>query len=335
MPPGYSGLRWHESSAVALAALCQEHLSGNSDQHLNFWLPAYFCGQSLRYLRGIGVQLCFYPLDDNLLPDYPSMRQMAENAPPFMLLHVHYFGRIASQKQSREFADKTGALLIEDCAHVISPRTCSDWVGDYLIFSPHKLFALPSVGLTFSRKPFAVVQTAPAQLPWSWFLRHMLGRGWRRAPVTQWKLRYSDDTSALPKITPNLAVRRAAVAWLVDFEPAALARWENALWLLSVLGGLPGWHVLPLPGNSSAPFILGMMCETTVLAQSRFVLFNRHVRLAMQWPDLPKELQDCEVMHDRVNNLAARTLFFFVHQCLPCQKWRRAIRQAILDEDYT
>ena len=69
----YSDYFWSAGGSEALAQICGD-LASAKGQVINVYLPSYFCGQSLRYLRSLPIKLCFYPLDAALLPDYAKIK---------------------------------------------------------------------------------------------------------------------------------------------------------------------------------------------------------------------------------------------------------------------
>ena len=77
------------------------------------------------------------------------------------------------------------------------------------------------------------------------------------------------------------------------------------------------------------PYLFGMICDSSLIAQERFNTLNKRYKLVMQWPDLPNEIRDrtdvCEFSCDLVD----RTLFFFVHQQLNTNQWQIEIKRAI------
>ena len=103
----------------------------------------YFCNQSLVPLRKVGVDLQFYPVGQDMLPDWKKCRNLAKNSSPDLFLFVHYFGQLSDCHGVRSFCNERKALIIEDCAHVMVPWGKCGGVGDFVIYSPHKWFATP------------------------------------------------------------------------------------------------------------------------------------------------------------------------------------------------
>jgi hypothetical protein len=332
-PFGYVGLRWHLNGAEALSTICNE-LSVQYGRPAHVWLPAYFCGQSLRYLRALPLELNFYPVTSGLLPDYESLGRLCSGKQVDLLVHVHYFGRVSGQQKSRDFADKVGALLIEDCAHVISPLIKDRWMGDYLIFSPHKLFALPLLGLAIGRSSFTSGTSVLKGLPWSWILRQFVRRIKWKSIDTPWGKVWSDLVSFTEKRSLHGWTIRAATERLVRCQTVIKDRHRNVSILLGNLQEYSGWSPINICNDDEAPYLLGMLCDTAILAQKRFEIFNRRVRLVMQWPDLPVELQEYPDMIGFCEDRVDRTLLFFVHQQLDSNTWMTEVKKAMQTDGF-
>ena len=137
---------WLARSAWSLAALAaaRRAISGRVPR---LWLPDYFCNQSTAPLRATDAALAFYPIGEDLLPDWTACRRMAETAPPDLFVLVHYFGAAQPTTDALAFCRTYGALLIEDAAHVLAPAPGIGAAGDATLFSPHKLLPIPDGAL--------------------------------------------------------------------------------------------------------------------------------------------------------------------------------------------
>lgn len=333
LPAGYSSHRWHTSGAAALAAICAR-IAAQKARPIAVLIPGYFCGQSLRYLRTLPVRMIFYGLTEKLTPDYGEIRGQNDEAID-LFVHVHYFGRVAGQQQSRAFADELGAVLIEDCAHVVSPTIEREWVGDYLVFAPHKHFSLPKVGLTISRLPFDEQSPRPAQgYLAGWLLRQGMRRLTITTPATGWGQQWTDTASDYEDVSPPDRVTSAAASFLNNAESSGTSRRENAGHLLAKLESIQGWSRLFSADEMSIPYLVGMLCDTPARAEHRFGVLNRRARLVMQWPDLPLELAGSPRIEAQCSDWFDRALFFFVHQQLDSARWIAEIDNAIQAEKF-
>ena len=326
---GYHGERWHGGGAEAIASICHD-VQVEKKREIHVWIPAYFCGQSLRYVRNLPIKIFFYTLTENLLPNYAHLREQSKHTIVDIFVIVHYFGNVAGQKESKAFANIKGAVLVEDCAHVISPMIRKSWVGDYLVFSPHKHFPLPSIGLTLAQKPLRNANTSlNGTFPWKWFLYQTVRRLWKNLPPAVWKQVWNSQSNTLKKENPHRRTKQATIINLVEYSLAAEKRNENAQKLKVLLSKLPHWWELQNSKKETVPYLIGMICKTPELAKGRFEAFNNRSRLVMQWPDLPVEIQSNYELTALCKNKVNKTLFFIVHQRLEINKWTEELNIAI------
>ena len=107
-------------------------------------LPDFFCETALIVVRAIGCDVVFYPIEENGLANISKLRDLCSLNQPDLLVMAHFFGTANSQAtQFKEIASMHQAWLIEDCAHSVSPTGIIGSVGDFAIFSPHKLIPIP------------------------------------------------------------------------------------------------------------------------------------------------------------------------------------------------
>ena len=310
---GYEDYCWSSGGAEALAMICK-HVAESKKQRINVYLPGYFCGQSLRYLRSLPIKLCFYPLDAALLPDYAEIKASHKDFSVDILVHVHYFGSTAGQKTSRNLANDLNATLIEDCAHVISPYALTDWKGDYLVFSPHKHFPLPKIALVISKSSRGITKPQNAGIfPISWFLKQIFKKvRFARSP-TQWGKVWSEKSEDLKFIGSHLLTQKVTSNYLCDFKNSADQRTLNTTALLNHFSVISGWRPLQEFKKITSPYLVGMVCESEEIARRRFNIINEKSQFVMQWPDLPFEIKNTNVEGESCL-LVDRTLFLFNHQ---------------------
>lgn len=333
LPEGYADITWHGSGAAALAAVCSK-LIADTNRSIEVWLPAYFCGQSLRYLREQALNIHFYPLTADKLPDYKAIQNDVVKTGIDLFIHVHYFGNVSGQIQSRTFANEHGAMLLEDCAHVISPLSLKKCVGDYLVFSPHKHFPLPRIGLIINRKPIGETGVgSSARIPLKWFMLQVLRRWLPRAQGASWGRKWSANTAKYVDSSPSSLAIQITQRSLTDFMPAAKARYTHVTRLKTTLEKINGWSQL-LDDEVTVPYLFGMICDTPEQSRRRFELLNQRVQLVMQWPDLPVEIKNSPELAEQCSEWVERSLFFFVHQQLDTEMWIEEIELALQIEGF-
>lgn len=332
MPFGYNNSCWFLSTADALSVICNS-IQEQVGRRLNILIPSYFCGQSLRYLRSLNVNLYFYDLDaaDNLNANH--ITEKFSQAEIDVFIQVHFFGRVSGQKIGRSIADSLGAIHIEDCAHVISPYASNVWMGDVLLFSPHKYFPIPSIGLAVFRENFDLpVLVSRRFFSFSWVLKNFSKRLFFRYSKPEWGYKWSKK-SELPKLyQPSYLHRKIGSTYLVKWKNFSETRKRYRKILLSKLQEGSGWK--PIEIEKHTPFLLGMQCDTEEIAKRRFHLLNSRYQLVMQWPDLPVEIKDQTGVADGVKKKVANRLFFFVHHGLDEKKWISEVDRALEDMDF-
>ena len=329
LPEGYVDHHWTNSGAEALAIICK-NLATKKNREINVYLPGYFCSQSLRFLRSLPIKLHFYLLNEELLPDYSKIIDSKIDHSVDVFVHVHYFGRIAGQKSSRDFSDKIGAILIEDCAHIISPYITRSWKGDFLIFSPHKHFPVPKIGLVLARRKFIVKKDVSSKsFPSLWILKEILKKARFIMPQPEWGQIWNQQSQKLRLISCNNYTKQVASNYLANYLDSAKKRNKHTTSLLLKLSSIDGWQPLQMIEQINSPYLFGMICETPHLAKKRFISLNKQSQLAMQWPDLPSEIKEDQVLMSQCTNWVDRTLFFFNHQQLNIDSLLRKIDTSI------
>ena len=120
-----------------------DSVADKSNDRVVFWLPDYFCNETLYCFRRDWMDIVYYPIDIALDPDWETVRAMIkdeEQANPDIILMAHYFGVYHDIAKMRDLANNAGAVLIEDCAHCLYPHPLGQIgaKGDYVIYSQHK-----------------------------------------------------------------------------------------------------------------------------------------------------------------------------------------------------
>jgi perosamine synthetase len=132
-------------SRVALKYGLQSLNLGSSDSIL---VPDFICDVILDPLRDLSINYSFYSLNDDLTPDWISVKkQIASNTKAILM--VHYFGYPQNIDEFQDFCSKNNLFLIEDNAHGFGGFYNGidlGSFGDIGINSPRKTLNLPSGG---------------------------------------------------------------------------------------------------------------------------------------------------------------------------------------------
>ena len=320
---------WHLSGAEALAALVQSHHSKGATTIL---LPAFFCGQSLRFLRHANVIFFFYPLTDDLQPDYGWIESLLEEQQANFLIHVHYFGQATSQNDSRRLCDKYGIQLIEDCAHLIHSDIHSHWMGDFLLFSPHKYFPVAQGGMLYKKKQCKCEKAGSAVLfPWLWYLKQFVKRylpflrSKRKHPGLVWSAQSEKPTLK----SPSFVEKELLESIVDDLDLVIEKRRINREILTEKLLKYGGWWELSDFQRKDVPYLLGMRCSSLEVANKRRTLLSQAGAPVMQWPDLPVEIRGKKETYQKDIQRTEETIYFFLHEQLDILQYVECIHKAL------
>jgi hypothetical protein len=334
LPRTYSSIDWFSSGAKGLAKLCERTIL-EKERAITIALPGYFCGQSIRFLRSMSVNIVFYSLTESLTPNFAELEKKLEDTRLDLFVLVHYFGAIKAQAESRVFADNQGAIFLEDCAHVTSYRG-SDWIGDYLLFCPHKHFALPSVGLLIHRNQSfynPIFRKDHRYLTLIWMVKQLF-RSYIKRSVAPWRTVWSNILEHIDERVPDELVIRNAVREIENCDQIVSKRKINAKFLRSKLDLCDGWRQFNEIENDATPYLLAMICDDEDIAKRRYQLLNMKHQLVMQWPDLPAEILEDKSIYNQAEGWLGRVLFFFIHQQMDTSIWISEVESFITSKGF-
>jgi perosamine synthetase len=261
-------------------------------------VPSYHCPTMVSPIVAAGATPIFFPIDDEGVPlvaeiDCIDLKRVKA------MLAVHYFGIPRPLSATRDFCDRRGIALIEDCAHsffgVADGRPVGTW-GDLAIASLPKFFPVPEGGLlASSRRP--LTRTCLPRQSWAAEVRQIVStialgaRHGRFAPLGPLLnagvaardrlrgLRIGTPTTssqagtqpgldnATPLFDDRLAQQRPAT--IVPFivrrgnmqQIADRRRWNYQL-LMDSLTGIPGLKMLvPALPDNAIPYALPVWVE--------------------------------------------------------------------------
>lgn len=294
--------------------------------------PAFICDTAVHGIEGAGRLPAFYPLRDDLTPewDYLDSRSMSECA---AMVLVHYFGIARDVEKAVGFCGDRGLILIEDCAHAFLSEHHGQPLGsfgDLAIFSYRKTGPLRngaglkapfdardrkraqggSVVADSRTRALASAGRFLAREGLKWFLfRHGGNRLRARfAPAL------SDEKGA-PGVDPQAMDRLSIRIVAAESERLPLIRQvrrRNYTFLARELLNLPRIRLLSpdLPeGACPWAFPLAVDGRDDLLA-----LLLREGVGAWAWPDLPQSVS--RAAYPETHVLAESTLLLPIHQDL-------------------
>lgn len=340
---------WLSRSAWSLRAVADWRRALGTDGPVCVWVPDFFCDQTLGGLREAGDTLVFYPVTDGRAPDWTACKELARSRRPDVFVLVHYFGLAGPAKAALEFSRRYGAALVEDCAHCLLPDAGIGRTGDFALFSPHKLLALPDGAVLVARPSAArfagndaarlgaALHAVISQLPGGrrgalgWLVRRLL-MGWQPRILTRWRRGrqallplQGGGRPGLPwsSTVSELSLRLLAQA-LPQLEAEGGLRVEHAAQMKARLSAYPGLRCVAPVAGEGVPYWLGVQLKTeneTLTLRERLLAAGLP---AATWPDLPPEVLADPDRHATTLDLWRTTLYLPVHQRLDVVGWLEA-----------
>ncbi len=328
--------QWLVSGAESLAFICKKEQI-RLDKKINILIPSYFCGQSLKHLRDLGNDIIFYNVNKDLTPDYKKLNDIVKIKKVDVMLHVHYFGKIMTQENSRDFCDKNNIVLIEDCAHVIHPSVSNIWVGDYLFFSLHKHFPVKNGAILYSKNDFKYeISANNMTFPYVWYLKNIAKKtllSFKKVYKTSsHKVLFSNIKIKPTYKQPSLKEINYLNKLAKNLNEIIDIKRQNFEKLKRLLESYDGWTSLVDFQKEDLPYVLGMNCYDSDIMHKRFKSLGKLGCPVMIWPDLPAELKkDLDRYSEDVRRVK-NTIFFFLHHQLDVDMYMKDVQCSMNNE---
>lgn len=306
-------------------------------QTLNFWVPDYFCNETLEYFsHDPRIRLIFYPINRNLEPKWDICKDYSELNKPDIFLYTHYFGRIGKIDQARVFCDNKQAILIEDCAHFLYSNGKIGRLGDFVLFSPHKCVALPDgavLSVNIDTKFFiktdidnelSLIRNCILQMKGEndislWLVKRYIQKITRIKRKE--KLLYEIHWGGTDPIGSEFQVSKFTQRNIKKYSYTVLKaygriRWKN-LEVMNYLLKNEDPAIVPLSFESTSIPYYAVFSLDKVSNKQQFLdrLANKRY-IVRSWPDLPKQLYTEINNHEDAINLSRDIITLPIHQGL-------------------
>lgn len=328
---GYVAQIYH-SGRYCLAAGIQALRRVTNEEMVTVWIPGYFCNEALDPLRDLPVAVRFYPVREDLTPDWSLLEKWAARESGLkVFVLVHYFGFPNTTEEAHAFCYKYGMVLLEDAAHVLLPYL-SIGSGDLVVFSPRKLLAVPSGGVLVISRNLApnlvdvdgVGGREVGETVW-WLARRLaqqilvrLHIPWHLFMITRWKSERSANTDGLSQAKRRRCdpfVLRLLTVMEQNMREVIKQRRRHYNCLLNsttkLVHSRPLFPVLP---DGVCPYAFPVMVDSG--SKDVVARLQSWGIPASQWPDLPPEVLASEAEHRIAVRTYERLLLLPVHQSL-------------------
>lgn len=332
---------WYSRGAFALRAIARRQRAAGGRRDPVVWLPDYFCNQSTAPLRADGARLAFYPVTGSAAVDWttPFPNDMP---PPDLVMAVHHFGWPADMAGAIGFARGIGAVLIEDAAHAVGPADGIGTAGDFVLFCPRKIFAIPDGAVLIAPANEVGRLTAesgsPAPDPASWQLKRAVQKILPDPLLSAWirsRQPAFDDDAAFASLPETPALSRMARLLLgrllgrLDAEAQARRHhWHTLAELFSDrTDARPFWNAWPW--QRAAPYRFIVQAQNHATARSLYRRLGNAGIPVETWPDLAPEVTAHPRRHHEAIALRRTVLLLPVHGGVGIEKLSQRIRWAL------
>lgn len=141
---------WTSQTASSIKLIIEALKKIENKEIINLWIPDYFCAETIKLFNNNFVKINFYPIENNLEPNWKIIKEQILEKKADIFIFVHYFGVFRDINKAVEFCKKQNAILIEDCAHCLYDYQKIGKKGDFILYSPHKILPVPKGGLIVS-----------------------------------------------------------------------------------------------------------------------------------------------------------------------------------------
>ena len=283
--------------------------------------PAFICDTAIDPLIATGSSIRFYPVRDDLSPDWEWLD--ANRAPgDSALMLVHYYGFPNDLERAVEFCQYAAISLIENCAHSFLSQhdgTPLGSTGDLAIFSYRKILPIRTGAGLYSSTGLV----APDPMPnpansVSWVLRQVLkwlvfnsgSDSIRRyfAGATTEAGRYEHLTSAAIDPVSRRIMQRAA-SGLNGIRERRMLNYRALLRLLEKIDGIT--VIRPSIGGGECPWAMPIFVDR----RDDLLEWLESAGIGgWAWPRLPANISPATFA--RESDLARRSVLLPVHQDL-------------------
>ncbi len=337
----HHGSAWGISNAIRMVLECRKKSRGV------VFLPDYFCNLALMPLRRQQVRLVFYPVTENLNPDWSLMDKLVlQCGCPDIFIQVHYFGFISEITEALHFCREVGAELLEDGAHVLLPF---NEIGKYswgTVYSPYKLLPVPKIGILVTSERIEIdgkISSRQKRIDidtYKWIGKRLLqsfltdhGIPWRNQQVEPFELDTVEKFKANPFFsTFPLKLLRVLEPELENYKAIRRKNYKTMEEAVAVGTDVVVPLFSSLPENA-CPYLFPMRLHEDIIRHVYHIL-NRVGIPAQTWPDLPPEVKQNPSVHITAIKLRKSLLTIPIHQSLTnyhIEYIARNLRSSILE----
>ena len=303
------------------------------------WIPDFMCNASLGPLRETGAKLIFYPVTEEMAPNYGACQILAEQHSIDIFVLVHYFGQPNAAERIATFCKEHGAWLIEDATHALQPISGIGEVGDCVLYSPHKHLPIPdgailvvrpngpacfcenNIAISVFGKVCSSFFAGPKYLispTLLWLLKRVAQKlGFRQHHVmTDFKLDLLSDSADLVHPSMSVLARRLLSPLLSQLQVIAAQRIQHAQTWNNILSCATKEVAHLSYPKQATPYLARFCAKKVADTEALYARLQQAGLPVTTWPDLPVEVRDNPDQHKAAIALRHSSFYLPVHQSI-------------------
>lgn len=292
---------------------------------INLYVPDYFCNETLEIIRSENIKIVYYPLDENYNPKWKECSKKIDTNEANIFLFVHYFGMKKNIERAREFCDLNNLILLEDCTHVLYPTDKLGKLGDFIIFSPYKLLAMPDGGILIDNYSKNQLLTETINNSYKTLKKKKTNLFWIIKKMIQKIIPYYPKTiqnEKNKKINKDKILKMSKLSFYLlskysykDFKIISEIRKEN-LELVNYLIKSENLDIkcINFDKNDDIPYLGVFFLNDFNKDKINHLLEKKYI--IQKWPDLPEDIKLNKTEYEIANKLYDYSFTLPIHQTL-------------------
>ncbi len=308
-------------SSWSIAILSQWHLQRTGQEKMNLWLPGYFCFQALAGIDTSQVNLIYYPIREDLSPDWAWCKKTIAEQPADFFLMVHFFGHRQETKDFQKIFGAGKTYLIEDSTHVLHPGSEFGKNAHFSLYSPYKFFAIPDGAFLVSNHLTEEEQTSldgyyqkhvtGEQSPGKWLIKNLIKKCLpvfvlRKLQGIQFQFNQDEATGPLPAYRQMSGLAKNYLSHLTASDLEAYENSRKQSLSLNEMALKLNEVATPFQNSEKMYASIGIASDK---AEALFLELNQKGISCAPWPDLPPSVRNNPVF--AIENKLRQSLLLF------------------------
>lgn len=328
---------WTSQSANSIKLIIEALRKIEEKEEINIWIPDYFCAETIKLFRDDSVKIFYYPIENNLEPNWKMIKEFQNEKKIDIFIFVHYFGVFKDINKAVDFCKHKNAILIEDCAHCLLEYGKIGKKGDFILYSPHKILPVPNGGIIMSNffternklifEYIKKVNTAKVKGGmFFWRIKKLIQKIIKIHKKIEIKIETHYEKLNKTVLNKNNRINKWSYATLqgYDYEKLkkiAYIRRMNLKAMNYIIKNIDSRIISKIPEETFCPYYAVYSLENLTKREKVQIVetLKKKRILVMYWPDLPLEIKENNYS-DIAKDISKNTIVIPIHQGLNTEK---------------